>query len=145
MADPIEVAKNAIEKFNAGDWTGLQSTLTPDTVEDEFATQRRLEGPEAVVGSRGLESALSPMPMGDGPERDGKRQHGHPRDHLGGHSDRRPGAGPAGHHSGVRATGQPASRMGGGGRGGNKVNAVRHYFDLMTLLAQIGAVPAGTT
>ena len=51
MADPIEVAKNAIEKFNAGDWSGLRSTLTSDTVEDEFATQRRLEGAEAVVAA----------------------------------------------------------------------------------------------
>ena len=51
MADPIEVAKGAIEKFNAGDWKGFRSALTPDTVEDEFATQRRLEGPEAVVAA----------------------------------------------------------------------------------------------
>jgi limonene-1,2-epoxide hydrolase len=28
---------------------------------------------------------------------------------------------------------------------GDKAKAVRHYFDLMTLLAQIGAVPAGTS
>jgi hypothetical protein len=51
MADPIEVARDGVEKFNAGDWSGLRSTLTSDTVEDEFATQRRLEGPEAVVAA----------------------------------------------------------------------------------------------
>jgi hypothetical protein len=28
---------------------------------------------------------------------------------------------------------------------GDKGKAVRHYFDLMTLLAQIGAVPAGAS
>ena len=28
---------------------------------------------------------------------------------------------------------------------GDTAKAVRHYFDLMTLLAQIGAVPAGTS
>ena len=51
MENPIEVAKNGVEKFNAGDWSGLRSSLTSDTVEDEFATQRRLEGPEAVVAA----------------------------------------------------------------------------------------------
>ena len=53
--------------------------------------------------------------------------------------------GPQGTISCVRATGQPASRMGGGGKEGARPEAVRHYFDLMTLLAQIGAVPAGTS
>jgi hypothetical protein len=64
MADPIEVAKDGVEKFNAGDWSGLRSTLTSDTVEDEFATQRRLEGPEAVVAAAEGWKRAFPMPTG---------------------------------------------------------------------------------
>jgi hypothetical protein len=74
------------------------------------------KGPRPWLRQPRAGSALSPMPMGRfGARR--KRQHGHPGDHLGGHSDRGPARSP-GHHSCVRATGQPASRMGGGGRGG---------------------------
>ena len=143
MADPIEVAKNAIEKFNAGDWTGLQSTLTPDTVEDEFATQRRLEGPEAVVAA--AEGWKRAFPDAHGTVRNAIASgntaileitwEGTQTGDLAGPQGTIPASG--------RQVSLPAVWV--AEVEGDKAKAVRHYFDLMTLLAQIGAVPAGTT
>ena len=143
MADPIEVAKDAVEKFNAGDWRGFQSALTPDTVEDEFATQRHLEGPEAVVAA--AEGWKRAFPDAHGTVRNAMASgntaileitwEGTQTGDLAGPQGTIPASG--------RQVSLPAVWV--AEVEGDKAKAVRHYFDLLTLLAQIGAVPAGTT
>lgn len=143
MADPTEVAKNAIEKFNAGDWSGLRSTLTSDAVEDEFATQRRLEGPEAVVTA--AEGWKRAFPDARGTVRSAMASgntaileitwEGTQTGDLAGPRGTIPASG--------RQVSLPAVWV--TEVEGNKAKAVRHYFNLMTLLAQIGAVPPGTS
>ena len=143
MTDPIEVAKDAVEKFNAGDWSGFQSAFMPDTVEDEFATQRRLEGPEAMAAA--AEGWKRAFPDAHGTVRNAMASgntaileitwHGTQTGDLVGPQGTIPASG--------RQVSLPAVWV--MEVEGDKGKAVRHYFDLMTLLAQIGAVPAGAT
>jgi hypothetical protein len=44
-----EVARESIESYNASDFDRLRSLLADDFYEEELATQRRLEGPDARV------------------------------------------------------------------------------------------------
>jgi steroid delta-isomerase-like uncharacterized protein len=45
----IDVARENVEAFNAGDWERFKATLADGAVYDEHATQRHLVGPEAIV------------------------------------------------------------------------------------------------
>jgi steroid delta-isomerase-like uncharacterized protein len=45
----IDVARETIECFNTGDWERLRALHTPDCVEDELSTERRLEGFDAML------------------------------------------------------------------------------------------------
>ena len=50
MADEsINVARENIEAFNAGDWNRVKSTLAPDSVYDEVGTQRRIQGADQII------------------------------------------------------------------------------------------------
>jgi steroid delta-isomerase-like uncharacterized protein len=54
-----EVARASIECFNEGDFDRLRSLLADDSFEEEFATQRRLEGADAQVDAgRGWKAAF---------------------------------------------------------------------------------------
>ena len=55
----IEVARETIDCFNAGDWERLRALHTPDCVEEELATERRLEGFDAMLeAARGWKRAF---------------------------------------------------------------------------------------
>jgi steroid delta-isomerase-like uncharacterized protein len=47
----VDVARESIEVFNAGDWDRFRSLHAEDVVEDELGTQRRIEGIDALVES----------------------------------------------------------------------------------------------
>ncbi len=54
-----DVARANIEAFNAGDWKGLAATFADKCVYDELATHRHLEGQEAIVeANRGWKEAF---------------------------------------------------------------------------------------
>ena len=143
MADPIEVAKAAVESFNAGDLSGLGSAFTPDAVEEEFGTQRRLEGPGAVMAAAEVWKRAFPD------------AHGTVRSAMASGNTAILEITWEGTQTGDLIS--PQGTIPASGRQvslpavwvmeveGDKGKAVRHYFDLMTLLAQIGAVPAGTS
>jgi steroid delta-isomerase-like uncharacterized protein len=46
---PIQAAKAPVEAYNEKNWHRLRSVVTPDFVYEEVATQRRLEGIDAVI------------------------------------------------------------------------------------------------
>jgi steroid delta-isomerase-like uncharacterized protein len=57
--DLIALARNDLEAFNAGDWDRLAADMTDDSVYEELATGRRLEGKEAIVeANRGWKAAF---------------------------------------------------------------------------------------
>jgi steroid delta-isomerase-like uncharacterized protein len=135
----VDVAREGIECFNAGDFDRFRSLLADDSYEEELATQRRLEGADAQVeaglgwkeafpdGHGTVEAAYvdgntvtleltwegtqsGPMRTPDGQEMPA--------------SNRR---------AKVRACQVMEIEDG-------RIKATRHYFDLMTILQQVGAM-----
>jgi len=49
--DAVDVARGSIEAFNAGDWDRFRSLHAEDVVEEELGTQRRIEGIDALLES----------------------------------------------------------------------------------------------
>ena len=45
----VKIARDQLDAFNNGDWERLQAGLTADASYHEFATQRKVEGPEKIV------------------------------------------------------------------------------------------------
>jgi steroid delta-isomerase-like uncharacterized protein len=45
----VDVARESIEAFNASDWDRFRSLHAEDVVEDELGTQRRIEGIDALL------------------------------------------------------------------------------------------------
>ncbi|MFL5825171.1 MAG: ester cyclase [Thermoleophilaceae bacterium] len=140
MADSaVDVARESIECFGAGDFDRLRSLLADDSYEEEYATQRHLEGADAQVdAARGWKEAF---PDGRGTVRgacvDGNTvtleitwegtQSG-------------PMHAPDGRemppsNRTVHVNACQVMEIDDG-----KIRATRHYFDLMTLLQQIGAM-----
>src|SRR3990172_1987646 len=61
--DPIRVARENIEAFNAGDWQRVKATLAPDSVYDEVGTQRRLRGADEIDQAlQSCDHAIRPPP-----------------------------------------------------------------------------------
>jgi steroid delta-isomerase-like uncharacterized protein len=47
--ETISAARGFTECYNAGDWDGLRDLMAPDAVYEEVGTGRRIEGPAAIV------------------------------------------------------------------------------------------------
>ena len=137
--DLIRAAMENIEAFNAGDWGGEKAAMTPDSVYAELATQRR------ILGAR-LVCALA---------QDWKRSF---PDAQGTINSTVAGGNTAvleitweGTQSGALAG--PTGTIPPSGKRvvipavivftfqGDKINEAHHYFDMMSLLQQIGALP----
>jgi steroid delta-isomerase-like uncharacterized protein len=133
------VARESIECYNAGDFDGLRSLLADDFYEEELATQRRLEGADARVDAARAWKRAFPdehgtitvvYSTGDTVAIELTWEGTH----------RGPIVTPDGEE--LAASNKPVAvksveviEVEGG-----KVKALRHYFDLMTLLKQIGAM-----
>ena len=136
--DVINLVRENIEAFNANDMDRFGATLADDSVYEELATQRRVEGPDEIV--KVMEAWKQSFPDGNGTIQSifasGNRvvaeitwEGTHQGDLVGPQ-----GTIPA---SGKRV--QVAASFVATEEGG-KLKEVRHYFDLMTLLQQIGAL-----
>src|SRR5207245_10321894 len=49
MTDKVQLAKQNVEAFGKGDWAGFKAPLSEDSIYAELATQRRVQGPDAIV------------------------------------------------------------------------------------------------
>lgn len=135
----IKIAREQVDAFNTGDWERLQAGLTPDSRYHEFATQRKVEGPAKIVELfKGWKTA---MPDATGTVTNVV------------------GSGKTaaleviwkGTHTGPLVTAEgtiPASGKRQETPGaivftfeGGKIKECHQYFDLMTLLKQIGVQP----
>ena len=55
----VDVARESIECFNAGDFDRFRSLLADDSYEEEYSTQRRLDGADAQIeAARGWKEAF---------------------------------------------------------------------------------------
>ena len=140
MASNLDVLNKSLEAFAKGDWKSYRDCCTDDIVYEEEATHRRVQGADKFIellkawrtAFPDLRSTLKQTVMsGDAIVAELEWEGTH----------KGPLAGPFGT---IAATGKvgktPAVmvlRIDNG-----KIRENRHYFDLMTILAQIGAVAA---
>jgi steroid delta-isomerase-like uncharacterized protein len=135
----IKIAREQVDAFNTGDWERLQAGLAADARYHELATQRKVEGPEKIVELfKGWKTAFPDAAgtvtsaVGSGNtaalEVTWKGTHTGPLETA-------EGTIPA---SGKRQE-TPAAIV--FTFEGGKIKEDRQYFDLMTLLKQIGAQP----
>ncbi len=138
----LDVARESIEAFSAGDWDRFRGLHAEDVVEEELATQRRLDGIDALVESnQGWKQAF--------PDARGEVTNAFESDDMavleitwsGTHSgplEMPDGELPASNkRAEVRAC--QVFRVEDG-----RIVESGHYFDLMTLLQQVGAMEAAT-
>lgn len=140
MTDPIDVAKRNMEAFNTGDWGAFRATSAPDGVEEEIATGRHLRGVDAIVeAAQGWKQAF--------PNARGSVRHATAcgstvtlevtweGTHTGNLATEQGTIPPSGKQVSVPAALVMEVE-------GDKIKATRHYFDLLGMMTQIGAVPA---
>src|SRR2546428_13284431 len=49
MTDKVQLAKQNVEAFGKGDWASFKAPLSADSIYAELGTQRRVQGPDAIV------------------------------------------------------------------------------------------------
>ncbi len=137
--DVIKVARENIEAFNASDWERLKLTLAADSIYDEVATQRRIQGADQVVDAfKGWKQA---MPDAKGTVTNAISSGNMVTLELTWEGTQTgPLTGPGGTipASGKRQVTRAAiiSTIEGG-----RIKESHQYFDMMALLQQLGAAP----
>jgi steroid delta-isomerase-like uncharacterized protein len=140
MADLTQLAADLIDAFNKADWERFRGTLAPDAVYAETGTGRRVEGADAYVQlCQGWKVALpdvrgtirGAVASGDTVAQEllWEGAHTGPMQTPGGTLE------PSGARISVEAS--LWARF-----DGDKAREVHHYLDVLTLLQQIGAIPA---
>jgi steroid delta-isomerase-like uncharacterized protein len=133
--DMINLARENVEAYNAGDWHRLKAALAPNVIYDEVGGQRRLQGAgQFVEAHEGWKQA--------GPDSKGTITNAFASGntvmievHWTGTQTGPLGAiPPSGKSWSVR--GAQVFTIEGG-----KIKELRQYFDMMTILQQMGAVP----
>lgn len=134
-----DVARESIECFNADDFDRLRSFLADDSYEEELSTQRRLDGADAQIeAAKGWKQAF---PDGRGTVHSVHTDGNTVTIELSWEGTQ---SGPMRTPDGQEI---PASNRHGTVKAcqvieveGGKIIATRHYFDLLTLLQQIGVM-----
>jgi steroid delta-isomerase-like uncharacterized protein len=137
--DLIRVAQESIAAFGAGDWERFKATMVANPVYQEFATGRRIEGSEQIIqANQGWKTAF---PDAKGTINNAVASGNTVTLELtwtG--TNTGPLEGPSG---AMPATGKsvtvPAAMV--LTFEGEKTKETRHYFDMMGMLQQLGAVP----
>ncbi len=135
-----KVARGILDAFNATDWNGFKKSLAPHSIYEEFGTQRRIEGADAIVVAFQAWKAAGPDVQGtvskalvDGNtvalEVTWRGTHTGPLETPN-------GTVPASGKEWMLPTAWTIEVE------GDKIQSSRHYFDILTLLQQVGAAPA---
>jgi steroid delta-isomerase-like uncharacterized protein len=138
--DLINVARGLVDAFNRSDWDACRAALTADSLYDEVGTSRRLQGVAQII--QGLQGWKGAMPDVKGTVTNALATgntavlevtwHG---THTG------PLPGPSGTLS---ATGKQQTTRSGWmlNFDGGRIKESRHYFDMLSFMQQIGALPS---
>ncbi len=137
--DLIKTARSVLEAFNDNDWDRFGSLMTPNSLYNEVGTQRRLQGVTEI--SQGLQSWKEAMPDVKGTVTNAFANTDRAVLEVtweGTHTG--PLAGPGGT---IPASGKPQVTTSAWvfEFEGDKIKESRNYFDMLSLLQQIGAVP----
>ena len=134
----VKIAREQVDAFNTGDWERLQAGLAADARYHEFATQREVEGPEKIVELfKGWKTAF--------PDGAGKVTSAVSSGNMAALEVTWTGT-----HTGPLETAEGTIPASGKRQEtpaaivltfeGDKIKENKQYFDLMTLLKQIGAL-----
>ena len=138
--DLIKVARGLVDAFNRSDWEGCRAALAADSLYDEVGTSRRLQGVAQII--QGLQGWKGAMPDAKGTVTNAFATgntaflevtwHG---THTG------PLPGPTGT---LPATGKQQTTRAGWllNFDGARIKESRHYFDMLSFMQQIGALPS---
>jgi steroid delta-isomerase-like uncharacterized protein len=135
----IRVARENLEAFNADDWGRMKATMSSNSVYEEFATQRRIEGADQIIeANRGWKKAFPDAKGIETAVLSGDNVVVQEITWAG--TNTGPLQGPAGE---MAPTGKPATirAVMVSTFDGDKIRETRHYFDLMSMLQQLGAAP----
>ncbi len=135
----IQAARGVVEAFNLSDWEGCKAAMTPDSVYDEAATGRLLQGVEDIIpGWQGWKEAM--------PDVKGTVTNVCASGNTvfievtwqGTHTG--PLQGPSGT---VPATGKEQTTRAGWvlDFDAGKIKKSRHYFDMLSFMQQLGLLP----
>ena len=137
--DAIRIAREYIEGFNAGDWRRVKATLAPDSVYDELGTQRRVQGADEIV--QALQGWKQAMPDAKGTITSALASGNTATLEITWEGTQTgPLVGPAGT---IPASGKRQVTRGAfiATIQGEQIKESHQYFDMMTLLQQLGAAP----
>lgn len=135
----ISLAREGVEAFSNSDWQRFKAALAPDAVYEELATGLRAQGPDQIV--QAIQGWKQAFPDARGTITNifaGGNSVCLEITWEGTHTGPMVGPGgtiPASHKRTKTSAVQVVTVEGG------KVKLTRHYFDAMSLLQQIGAVP----
>ena len=138
--DRINQARTIVTAYSAADWKALKGILTPDAVYDELGIQRKIKGPDQIVQT--LQTWKQAMTDSKGAVTNAYASGNTVTLEItwqGTHNG--PFKGPAGTipPSGKSQT-TPAAMI--VKFQGDKIQEIRHYFDMLSFLQQIGAMSA---
>ena len=138
--DLTQVAREIITAYSTANWTALKGLFTPDAIYNELGSQRRIQGPDSIIEA--LQGWKKTMTDSQGKVTNALASGDTVAMQItwtGTHDG--PFTGPAGTvpPTGKRQT-TPAAMI--VKFSGNKVSEIHHYFDMVTFLQQIGAMPA---
>jgi steroid delta-isomerase-like uncharacterized protein len=133
----VKLAQENIDAFNAGDWQRAKATLAPNAVYDEVGTQRRIQGVDQIIETfQGWKQA---MPDAKGTITKAVAGDGGATLEItwsGTHTGPLMGPGGTIPASGKRQETRAAMVL---TFEGERIKEAHQYFDMMTMLHQIGA------
>jgi steroid delta-isomerase-like uncharacterized protein len=134
----VEIARELVEAFNVGDQARFKRHLTPNVTYDEVATQRKIQGPDAFVQSWEQWRRAFPNVKGNITNTVASENTVLQEVTWAGTQDG-PLELPTGTHpaSGKQMTTRASFLC---VFEGEKVRECRHYFDMLQMLKQIGAI-----
>lgn len=138
-ATAIDLARESIEAFNAGDWDRLRDTLAPDADYDEFGTQRHAHGRDEIVAmTRGWKEAFpdahGTITAAFGTDEEATVEVTWEGTHTGTLASPMGDVAPTQRHFKVPAA--EVIKASGG-----KVVSEHNYFDVLSLMQQLGVTP----
>lgn len=139
MADLVNIARDVVDAFNNDDWARSEAPLTPATLYNEVGTQRRLHGPAEIIPA--LQGWKQAMPDVKGTITNAVASGNTVTLEItweGTQTGALEGPGGTIPASGKRQITPSAWIF---EFDGEKIKESRHYFDMMSLLQQIGALP----
>ena len=138
--DLIKVARGLVDAFNRSDWEGCRAALAADALYDEVGTARRLQGVAQIIQS--LQGWKGAMPDVKGTVTNAVATGNTAVLEVtwqGTHTGPLPG--PTGT---LPATGKRQTTRSGWllNFDGGRIKESRHYFDMLSFMQQIGALPS---